>query len=78
MAVHDVGRYRDRPFEPGLVFSVDPMLWVPERLLYVRCEDTIAVTADGHENFTGFVPLDPDAIEAEMGERGLLQLWRER
>jgi Xaa-Pro aminopeptidase len=78
MAVHDVGRYRDRPFEPGLVFSVDPMLWVPERLLYVRCEDTIAVTADGHENLTGFVPLDPEAIEAEMAERGLLQLWRER
>ena len=78
MAVHDVGRYRDRPFQPGLVFSVDPMLWVPERRLYVRCEDTIAVTADGHENLTGFVPLDPEAIEAEMAEQGLLQLWQGR
>lgn len=78
MAVHDVGRYGDRPFEPGLVFSVDPMLWVPERNLYVRCEDTIAVTADGHENFTGFVPLDLDAIETEMAQTGLLQLWRDR
>jgi Xaa-Pro aminopeptidase len=78
MAVHDVGAYRDRPFEVGLVFSVDPMLWVPERRLYVRCEDTIAVTADGHENFTGFVPLDPEEIEAELAQDGLLQLWRSR
>jgi Xaa-Pro aminopeptidase len=78
MAVHDVGRYRDRPFEEGLVFSVDPMLWVPERNLYVRCEDTVAVTHDGIENFTGFVPLDPEEIEAEMAQPGLLQLWTER
>jgi Xaa-Pro aminopeptidase len=78
MAVHDVGSYRDRPFEEGLVFSVDPMLWVPERNLYVRCEDTVAVTADGIENFTGFVPLDPHEIEAAMAEPGLLQLWRDR
>lgn len=78
MAVHDVGRYRDRPFELGLVFSVDPMLWVPERNLYVRCEDTVAVVDGGHENFTGFVPLDPDEIEAEMAQTGLLQMWRDR
>jgi Xaa-Pro aminopeptidase len=78
MAVHDVGRYRDRPFEAGLVFSVDPMLWVPERNLYVRCEDTVAVTDGGHESFTGFVPLDPEEIEAEMARPGLLQMWRDR
>ena len=76
MAVHDVGSYRGNPFEEGLVFSVDPMLWVPERNLYVRCEDTVAVTSDGIENFTGFVPLDPDEIEATMAQTGLLQLWR--
>jgi Xaa-Pro aminopeptidase len=78
MAVHDVGSYRDRPLEEGLVFSVDPMLWVPERNLYVRCEDTVAVTSDGIENFTGFVPIDPAEIEATIAEPGLLQLWRQR
>jgi Xaa-Pro aminopeptidase len=78
MAVHDVGDYRGRPFEPGLVFSVDPMLWVPERNLYVRCEDTVAVTEDGIENLTGLAPLDPDEIEATMAEAGLLQLWQGR
>ena len=78
MAVHDVGSYRERPLPEGLVFSVDPMLWVPERNLYIRCEDTVALTADGLENLTGMVPLDPDEIEATMAETGLLQLWRQR
>jgi Xaa-Pro aminopeptidase len=78
MAVHDVGSYRERPLPEGLVFSVDPMLWVPERNLYIRCEDTVALTADGLENFTGMVPLDPGEIEATMAEPGLLQLWRQR
>lgn len=78
MAVHDVGSYRGRPFEPGLVFSVDPMIWVPEERLYVRVEDTVAVTEDGVENLTGFVPLDLDDVEATMREPGLLQAWTER
>ncbi len=78
MAVHDVGSYRERPLPEGLVFSVDPMIWVPERNLYIRCEDTVALTAEGLENFTGFVPLDPHDIETTMAETGLLQLWRQQ
>jgi Xaa-Pro aminopeptidase len=73
MSVHDVGEYRGRPLVPGQVFSVDPMLWVPEELLYIRCEDTVVVTEDGMENLTGFVPIDPAEIEAVMREPGLLQ-----
>ncbi len=78
MAVHDVGSYRGAPFRPGLVISVDPMLWVPEERLYVRVEDTVAITADGIENLTGSVPLDPHEIEQVMAEPGLLQHWTER
>jgi Xaa-Pro aminopeptidase len=73
MSVHDVGEYRSRPFVPGLVFSVDPMLWVPDERLYVRCEDTVVVTSDGIENLTGFVPIDPVEIEAVMRPPVLLQ-----
>jgi len=72
MAVHDVGDYRPDPLVPGLVFSVDPQLWVPEERLYVRVEDTVAVTADGCENLTGTVPQDPEALERQMqGAAGL-------
>lgn len=78
MAVHDVGSYKQGTFEPGLVISIDPMLWVPEERLYVRVEDTIAVTEDGIENFTGFVPLEPEAIEQVMTEPGILDQWAQR
>jgi Xaa-Pro aminopeptidase len=78
MAVHDVGDYRGRPLAPGLVFSVDPMIWVPEERLYVRVEDTVVVTVDGVENLTGFVPLELDDVERLMTERGLLQWWKTR
>jgi Xaa-Pro aminopeptidase len=73
MAVHDVGEYRNRPLEPGMVFAVDPQLWVPEEQLYVRVEDTVAVTEHGVENLTGAAPLELDAIEAEVGTGGLVQ-----
>jgi Xaa-Pro aminopeptidase len=78
MSVHDVGDYRSAPLVEGLVFSVDPMLWVPERNLYVRCEDTVAVTAAGIENLTEAAPLDPADVEAAMTEPGLLQWWASR
>lgn len=78
MAVHDVGEYTGRPFEPGLVFSVDPMIWVPEERLYIRVEDTVAITEDGLENLTGFVPRGFDDIERLVGEAGLLDRWKER
>ena len=75
MSVHDVGEYRGAPFIVGQVFSVDPMLWVPEEYLYIRCEDTVVVTETGIENFTGFVPINPDEITAVMAQPGLLQIF---
>jgi len=68
MAVHDVGGYRDAPLRPGVVLTVDPQMWVPEERLYVRVEDTVAVTADGIENLTASAPLELDAVEALMRE----------
>lgn len=67
MAVHDVGSYFEEPLEPGLVFSLDPSLWVPEERLYIRVEDTVVVTEDGFESLTGLAPLDLDAVEAIVG-----------
>jgi hypothetical protein len=44
-------------------------MWVPEERLYIRCEDTVAVTAGGIENFTCSAPLDLDDVEKLMRER---------
>lgn len=66
LSVHDGSPYKHKPLEPGVVLSVDPMMSVPEEELYIRCEDTVVVTDDGIENFTGSAPLEPDEIEATM------------
>jgi Xaa-Pro aminopeptidase len=75
MTVHDVGTYRTGPLKPGQVFSIDPMLWVPEERLYVRVEDVVVVTETGVENFTDFLAVAPAAIEAIVAEPGMVQ-WR--
>ena len=50
MAVHDVGRVHGIPLQPGMVFTIDPMIWIPEERLYIRIEDMALVTAEGVEN----------------------------
>lgn len=42
----------------------------------VRIEDDILITADGHENMTAGVPVDPDEIEALCAEESALPLYR--
>ena len=78
MPVHESASWFDRPLEPGLVFALDPELVVPEEQLYIRVEDTVAVTADGCENLTAGCPREMHEIEAliraaRAGSGGLLQ-----
>ena len=73
MTVHDPGTIWRQPFKEGMVFTVDPMMWIPEEKLYVRMEDTIVITRDGIENFTGFLASTPEEIEDVMKEDGVLQ-----
>ena len=72
MAVHDVGHYRGKELRPGMVFALDPQMWIPEERLYIRVEDTVAVTEGGVENFTADAPLDLSEVEALMREPGIL------
>ena len=73
MAVHDVGRYANEPLKPGVVFSVDPQLWVREENLYMRYEDTVVVTETGVENFTDFLPSELADMEKLVLEKGIVQ-----
>jgi Xaa-Pro aminopeptidase len=75
MAVHDDGEYARGPLRPGQVFSIDPQLRVPEEQLYIRYEDVVAITADGYENFTDFLPTELDAIEKLVGRGGIVQAF---
>jgi len=70
MAVHDDGGYHHRPLLPGTVFAVDPQMWIPEKRLYIRVEDTVVVTEDSIENLTSGAPLELDDVEALMRNEG--------
>jgi Xaa-Pro aminopeptidase len=73
MSVHDVGEYQRYKLKPGMVFSIDPMIWVPEEKLYIRAEDVGVVTESGFDNFSKFVPVEIEDIEKLMREKGLIQ-----
>lgn len=74
MATHDVGSDRG-PLRPGMVFTIEPALTVPEEQIYIRIEDLIIITATGKEIVSDFVPMDIDAIEKLMTEEGMLQRY---
>lgn len=77
--VHDVGRYKTRDdwriLEPGMVFTVEPGLYiaagtelVPEEFfnIGVRIEDDVVVTETGCEVLTSGVPKARHEIEELM------------
>ncbi len=74
MAVHDVGNVRGVPLKPGMVFTIDPMIWIHPERLYIRIEDVALVTADGVENLSGFVPSKLEEVEATIREKGLIEI----
>ena len=80
--VHDVGDYKSndkreqtREFEPGMVMTIEPGLYIPLddlsveekwRGIAVRIEDNIVVTEIGYENLTVNAPKEIAQIEALM------------
>ncbi len=76
--VHDPGSYQNsngssRTLEPGMVLTVEPGLYLPAddpdlpvdfQGIGVRIEDDLVVTADGFENLTAALPVEPAEIEA--------------
>lgn len=81
MDVHDVGRYKVgddwRKLEPGMVFTVEPGIYiaegtegVPEEYfnIGVRIEDDVLVTETGFEVLTAMTPKEVKDVEATMKE----------
>ena len=74
MATHDVGDYGG-PLRPGMVFTIEPALRVPEEQVYIRLEDLVVITETGAEVVSDWLPMDMDAIEAVMKDEGMLQRY---
>jgi Xaa-Pro aminopeptidase len=73
MAVHDVGQVHGVKLKPGMVFTIDPMIWIHEERLYVRIEDVALVTETGVENLSAFVPTRIEDVERTINEKGLME-----
>lgn len=62
LSVHDVGA-KGQPFREGMVFAVEPALYIAEKSLGVRIADTVLITRNGCEVLTKSVPKEIDEIE---------------
>lgn len=64
--VHDPGDY-DVPLGPGMTFTIEPGIYIPEESLGVRIEDDFYVDADGELiNLSGALPSKAEDVEKAM------------
>ncbi len=67
--VHDAGDY-DAALAPGMVFTIEPGIYIPEEKLGVRIEDTLYVDQDGRLiNLTAALPHTADEVERAMAAK---------
>lgn len=63
--VHDVASiYTD--FKLGMVFTVEPGIYIPEENLGIRLEDDVVITENGHHNLMRNIPIEAEEIEDLM------------
>ncbi len=68
MDVHDVGDY-STPLKPGMIFTIEPGIYLSQEALGVRIEDDVLVTATGGEWLSAKAPRTTAEIERLMGRR---------
>ncbi len=66
--VHDAGALHQK-LEPGMVLTLEPGIYIPEKNLGVRIEDEIVITETGARVLTDGLPRKADDIEKWMAAR---------
>ncbi|GAA4459839.1 aminopeptidase P family protein [Nibrella saemangeumensis] len=66
--VHDVGN-KYRKFEPGMVFTCEPGIYIREEGLGIRLENNILITESGNVDLMAKIPLEAEEIEELMNSR---------
>ncbi len=67
LQVHDIGAGTLlEPIPEGAVITIEPGIYIPQKHLGIRIEDTIVVTKTGYRNLSEKLPREPDEIEKWM------------
>jgi Xaa-Pro aminopeptidase len=67
LAVHDSGLY-DKPFEPGVVITIEPGYYNKKGGWGIRIEDMYVVTKEGFERLSSGAPREAVEVEKAMRE----------
>jgi Xaa-Pro aminopeptidase len=63
--VHDLGT-RTAPIQAGMVFTVEPGIYIPEEGFAVRIENDIVVQESGYLDLMRNIPIEAEEIESLM------------
>lgn len=66
--VHDYGN-KYAKFEPGMVFTCEPGIYIREENLGIRLENDILITKNGNEDLMKSIPIEAEEIEDLMNKR---------
>jgi len=68
LVVHDVGSYTDTVKE-GMLFTVEPGIYIEEEQMGIRIENNIWITKAGHVDLFKNIPITVEEIEAVMKKK---------
>jgi Xaa-Pro aminopeptidase len=63
--VHDLGT-RTEPIKPGMVFTVEPGIYIEEEQVGVRIENNVWITRNGNKDLMKNIPISVEEIETLM------------
>ncbi len=63
--VHDVGT-KDHELKPGMVFSCEPGIYIPDENIGIRIEDDLLITENEPINLMKNIPIEVEDIERLM------------